>query len=163
LNYSGRGAFETMGAGVEMTYEDIAFKCNFAYVNEETEIVERRRVDREFDWGISLCDALNNLKIPGYEDYIVKCEYATEHRCGLKVNGKGLSSLITGTDPLKDYKSLLKCQPTDPDDESSVFTAKLVNALSDAIRDTLKNHKINLERKEKGLPYTNLLLLRGCG
>jgi 2,3-bisphosphoglycerate-independent phosphoglycerate mutase len=106
---SGRGAFETMGAGVDMTYDDIAFKCNFAYINDETGIVERRRVDREFDWGIPLCDALNDLKIPGYDDYIVKCEYATEHRCGLKLNGKGLSSLITGTDPLKDYKSLLLC------------------------------------------------------
>jgi len=50
-----------MGAGVEMSYDDIAFKCNFAYVNDATEIVERRRVDREFDWGIPLCDALNDL------------------------------------------------------------------------------------------------------
>ena len=105
-----------MGAGVEMSYEDIAFKCNFAYMNMDTKIVERRRVDREFDWGIPLCDALNDLQIPGYEEYIVKCEYATEHRCGLKVRGKGLSSLITGTDPLKDNKRLLDCEPTDPDD-----------------------------------------------
>jgi 2,3-bisphosphoglycerate-independent phosphoglycerate mutase len=111
--YSGRGAFETMGAGVEMSYDDIAFKCNFAYINDITGIVERRRVDREFDWGISLCDTLNDMTIPGYDDYTVKCEYATEHRCGLKVTGKGLSSLITGTDPLKDFKPLLLCEPTD--------------------------------------------------
>jgi 2,3-bisphosphoglycerate-independent phosphoglycerate mutase len=129
-----------MGTGVEMSYDDIAFKCNFAYINDETGIVERRRVDREFDWGIPLCDALNNLVIPGYEDYIVKCEYATEHRCGLKVNGKGLSSLITGTDPLKDNKSLLLCEPTDISDSESVFTANLVNALSNKIRETLKSH-----------------------
>lgn len=50
-----------MGAGCEMTYDDIAFKCNFAYINEETEVVERRRVDRDFHWGVSLCDALNGL------------------------------------------------------------------------------------------------------
>jgi 2,3-bisphosphoglycerate-independent phosphoglycerate mutase len=76
-----------------MSFEDIAFKCNFAYMNEQTGIVERRRVDREFDWGISLCDALNHMKIPGFEsDFAVECEYATEHRCGLKIRGKGLSS-----------------------------------------------------------------------
>jgi len=91
-HYSGRGAFETMGAGVDMSFDDIAFKCNFAYINDETGIVERRRVDREFHWGVSLCDDLNDLKIPGFEEYIVKCEYATEHRCGLKVTGKNLSS-----------------------------------------------------------------------
>ena len=105
--YSGRGAFETMGAGVEMSKDDIAFKCNFSYINDTNDIVERRRVDRHFDWGIPLCDALNGMKIPGFDEYLVACEYATEHRCGLKVTGKGLSSLITGTDPLKDNKKLL--------------------------------------------------------
>lgn len=81
-----------MGAGCEMSYEDIAFKCNFAYINDENNIVERRRVDREFDWGIPLCEAINHMQIPGYPDYTVNCEYATEHRCGLKLRGKGLSS-----------------------------------------------------------------------
>jgi 2,3-bisphosphoglycerate-independent phosphoglycerate mutase len=152
-----------MGAGVDMSTEDIAFKCNFAYINDENEIVERRRVARDFEWGIELCDALNNLKIPGYDEYIVKCEYATEHRCGLKVTGKGLSSLITGSDPLKDNKKILKCKPLDETNQDAVFTANLVNTLSDKIRDTLKNHPINLERKNQGLPFTNLLLLRGCG
>ena len=152
-----------MGAGVEMNYDDIAFKCNFSYINDSNNIVERRRVDREFDWGIPLCDVLNDMKIPGYEDFIVKCEYATEHRCGLKVRGKGLSSLITGTDPLKDNKELRKCEAVDELDEEAIFTANLVNALSAEIRKLLGSHEINLRRKEQGLPYTNLLLLRGCG
>ena len=152
-----------MGAGCEMSFDDIAFKCNFAYINDENEKVERRRVDRDFHWGVTLCDSLNGMKIPGFEEYAVSCEYATEHRCGLKVTGKNLSSQITGTDPLKDNKVLLKCFPTDEKDENSIFTARLVNALSDEIRNILKNHTINTERRDKGLPYTNLLLLRGCG
>ena len=90
-----------------MSKDDIAFKCNFSYINDSNDIVERRRVDRHFDWGIPLCDALNNMKIPGFDEYLVACEYATEHRCGLKVTGKGLSSQISGTDPLKDNKKLL--------------------------------------------------------
>ena len=59
--YNGRGAFEAMGAGLLMIPDyDIAFKCNFAYLNEETQIVENRRVDRQFgDWGTSLCDVLD--------------------------------------------------------------------------------------------------------
>ena len=146
-----------------MSYDDIAFKCNFAYINDETELVERRRVDRDFHWGVTLCDSLNGMKIPGFEDYLVQCEYATEHRCGLKVTGHNLSSEITGNDPLKDNKKLLECLPTDDQDPNSVFTAKLINALSDEIRNILKNHPINLDRKAKGMPYTNLLLLRGCG
>jgi 2,3-bisphosphoglycerate-independent phosphoglycerate mutase len=132
-----------MGAGVEMSFDDIAFKCNFSYINDETGIVEKRRVDRDFHWGISLCDALDGMKIPGYEEYVVKCEHATEHRCGLKIIGKGLSSQITGTDPLKDNLALLKCLSTDEEDPASILTAKIVNALSEEIRVILKNHPIN--------------------
>lgn len=82
-----------MGSGLPMSFDDIAFKCNFAYINDETGVVEHRRVDRDFDkWGIPLCDYLNGLKIPGYDDYTVSCEYATEHRCGIMVTGKNLSA-----------------------------------------------------------------------
>jgi 2,3-bisphosphoglycerate-independent phosphoglycerate mutase len=60
--YNGRGSFEAMGSGLSMNAGDIAFKCNFAYLNENTNIIERRRVDREFDkWGIELCDVINEL------------------------------------------------------------------------------------------------------
>jgi len=52
--------------------------------------------------------------------------YATEHRCGLKVSGPGLSYHITGQDPLHDYKPLPKVEPTIKGNEKAVFTAKLV-------------------------------------
>jgi 2,3-bisphosphoglycerate-independent phosphoglycerate mutase len=61
--YNGRGAFEAMGSGLEMEPEvDIAFKSNFAFLNQNTGIVERRRADREFDkWGLELIDCINGL------------------------------------------------------------------------------------------------------
>lgn len=108
--YNGRGAFEKMGAGVAMDLDDIAFKCNFPCINDTNIIVESRRVDREFsEWGIPLCGYLDGMKLPHpYEEYTDACEYATEHRCGLKVKGKGFPSLITGTDPLKDENEFRK-------------------------------------------------------
>jgi 2,3-bisphosphoglycerate-independent phosphoglycerate mutase len=55
----GRGAFETIGSGIAMDYHDIAFKCNFAYMDPITKVVIKRRVDREFDkWGLPLIDVL---------------------------------------------------------------------------------------------------------
>lgn len=153
-----------MGSGLDMIAGlDIAFKCNFAYFNEETNIVERRRVDRHFpDWGIPLCDALDGMIIPGFEDYKVSCSWATEHRCGIKVSGPGLSYHITGQDPLHDNKPVMKVEPT-IDDENAAFTARLTQALNDEITVILNKHPINVERKEKGLPYTNMVTLRGCG
>ena len=87
-----------MGAGLLMEPDfDIAFKCNFAYINDQTLIVEKRRVDREFNkWGIPLCSVINGLVIPGYEEYKVSCEYSTEHRCGIKVSGPGMTYHISG-------------------------------------------------------------------
>ena len=91
------------------------------------------------------------------------CEHATEHRCGLKVTGKGLSSLISGTDPLKDNRKLVDCKTIDETNKEAIFTAQLVNALSKAITELLVNHPINKERREQGLTNTNVVLLRGCG
>ncbi len=58
--YRGRGAFESMGAGLSMAPGDIAFKSNFATVDEGTGVVLRRRADRQFEEaGPVLCKALN--------------------------------------------------------------------------------------------------------
>jgi 2,3-diphosphopglycerate-independent phosphoglycerate mutase len=121
-------------------------------------------VDREFNkWGLELCPVLDKLELPGYPDYKVSCEYATEHRCGLKVSGPGMTYHITGQDPLVDNRPLPKVEPTLQDDPKAKFTADLVQVLSDTIRKTLREHPINVERKAQGLPYTNFLTLRGCG
>lgn len=37
-----------MGSGLPMEGDEIAFKCNFAYMNPENKIVEKRRVDRYY-------------------------------------------------------------------------------------------------------------------
>lgn len=122
--YKGRGAFETEGAGIPMIPGDIAFKCNFATMNKETGIVEKRRVDRNFDkWGLDLIDYLNGMSIPGYENYSVTIKHATEHRVGLKVSGPGLSNEITDTDPLTDNNLLKVPEATTPKGE---LTAKIV-------------------------------------
>lgn len=49
-----------MGAGIEMQPGDIAFKSNFATIDDISGIVLRRRADRRFDGlGPLLCSALN--------------------------------------------------------------------------------------------------------
>jgi 2,3-bisphosphoglycerate-independent phosphoglycerate mutase len=103
------------------------------------------------------------MTIPGFLDYKVSCSHATEHRCGLRVSGPDLSYHITGQDPLKDNKPMMKVEPTIQNDEKAQFTARLTQALSDEITVLLLKHPINLERKKQGLPYANMLTLRGCG
>jgi len=162
--YQGRGVFEALGAGQEIKTGDIAFKSNFAYMNLETRIVERRRVDREFpSWGIPLCQALTGIAIPGFPDHSVEVMYATEHRCSVKVRGPRLSHKITGNDPLKDERPVVTCEAIDSANSDAVFTAELINALSVQITQKLLEHPINIERRAQGLPYANFVTLRGAG
>lgn len=77
-----------------MTHDDIAFKCNFAYINNQTEIVERRRADREFHfWGLDLIKAIDGMKLSliKEDDSLVTVKHATEHRVGLKVTNSILT------------------------------------------------------------------------
>eukprot|EP00352_Strombidinopsis_acuminata_P000283 CAMPEP_0176344172 /NCGR_PEP_ID=MMETSP0126-20121128/4502_1 /TAXON_ID=141414 ORGANISM="Strombidinopsis acuminatum, Strain SPMC142" /NCGR_SAMPLE_ID=MMETSP0126 /ASSEMBLY_ACC=CAM_ASM_000229 /LENGTH=238 /DNA_ID=CAMNT_0017690503 /DNA_START=265 /DNA_END=981 /DNA_ORIENTATION=+ len=152
-----------MGSGIDMTFDEIAFKCNFAFINDK-ELVEKRRCDRNFvSWGLPLCDALNNVVVPGFDGkYVMKCQHATEHRCGIKISGPGLSSCITGNDPLKDNLPPVKCVAEDMSDPAAVFTGKLVQAASDEIRRILSEHPINVARKAEGKPYSNFVTLRGA-
>lgn len=90
------------------------------------------------------------------------CRYATEHRCGVVVSGPGLCGNISGSDPLKDHRLLLKVKPLD-DTKEAAHTANVVNELSDVIRGILRNHPLNAERLKQGKAIANLVLLRGCG
>ena len=66
--YTGRGALEALGAGLNVGVGDICFKCNFATLSEDgSDIVLFRRCDRRFEVeGPVLCAALDGLVIPGY-------------------------------------------------------------------------------------------------
>ena len=177
--YRGRGAFESLGTGLDMGSGDIAFKCNFATLEEpscpagrredaadaEEPVVLKRRCARDFAReGPILCAELDGMHIPGYGDrYEVRFKYATEHRCGVVVRGPGLSDKITGTDPLKDGLRLLKCAAAIPDDDDAEETARVIDALSMEIRRRLAEHPLNRERREAGEAPANVLLLRGCG
>ncbi|GJQ09547.1 hypothetical protein GpartN1_g1338.t1 [Galdieria partita] len=162
--YRGRGAFETMGSGLYMDVGDIGFKCNFAVYDPETGIVQKRRADREFgSWGRSLCDYLNeHIQLCDFPRHTVTFQYATEHRCGVRIKGPGLSDEISDTDPLKDGLPL-KTSVALTSSREAQQTAVVVNQLSKAVHEALEAHPLIIERKKRGLSYTNIVLFRGCG
>ncbi|KAL4193542.1 hypothetical protein AMTRI_Chr06g177250 [Amborella trichopoda] len=163
IYYRGRGAFESMGAGLAMSPGDIAFKSNFATLDETTDVVTSRRADRHFEEeGPVLCAALDGMKLPSFTEYEIRVRYATEHRCGVVVKGPKLSGNISGTDPLKDNRLLLKVTPLD-DTQEAKNTAAVVNELSQEISRILVSHPLNAKRASEGKSIANVVLLRGCG
>ena len=97
-------------------------------------MVVRRRAARDFEQvGRRLCEVLDGVALEGFPRHSVSVRYATEHRCGVVVHGPGLSGAVSGTDPLKDGRRLMRCEPMD-DSAEAAFSARVTQAASDAFR-----------------------------
>lgn len=165
--YKGRGAFESVGSGIDVSPGDIAFKSNFSFMDLKNKVVLRRRADRDLaEDGSAYCEALDGIKVDGFPDFSVNVKYATEHRCGVRIRHckYHLSHNISGTDPLSDNLKILKCVPLDPNPtEIEIRTCDYLNALSLKISEILSNHPLSEKRKSQNRNYPNSVLLRGAG
>ena len=156
--YTGRGPFEAAGVGLELREGDIAFRCNFATVDESL-IVEDRRAGRISEGTDKLAKAINKIRIPSIE-LIFKESVA--HRGVLVLRGEGLSHRISDSDPHAVGVKVRKFEALDNSPEAS-YTAEILNHFSEEVYKVLKSHRVNLEREEKGKLPANMLLVRGCG
>ncbi len=159
-NYPGRGPFEALGAGAELSPGDIALRGNFATVNEDLVVLDRR-AGRYLPENRVLADYLN--KHIGEVDG-VKVEFypATEHRLAVVLRGKGLSPKVSDTDPHKVGVKVLESRPL-VNTEEARRTAEIINKITKLTYELLKGHEVNKERVKRGLPPANIVLLRGAG
>jgi 2,3-bisphosphoglycerate-independent phosphoglycerate mutase len=157
-DYPGRGPLEAQGAGLTTKPGDVAFRSNFATIDDNF-IVQDRRAGREFsdEEGAILQSKLDGLTI---EDVTVRFIHTVEHRGALVLDGKGLSAKITDIDPHETGLKVLTCQALVPEAEK---TARIVNELIKKSYTLLKDLDVNKKRIERGLPPANVLLLRGQG
>ena len=156
--YPGRGPLETLGTGLESRPGDIAFRSNFATVDSNF-IVTDRRAGREFtpEEQKILQEHIDGIVIDGVT---VRFLATVEHRGALILQGDGLSAEITDVDPHETGKRILECQALVPD---AKMTARIVNKLMIEVNKRLKDLAVNKEREKRGLPPANIILLRGPG
>lgn len=177
--YTGRGPFEAAGAGIDLQPGDIAFRVNYATVDDAL-IVRDRRAGRIRDTK-ALEAAINQIKLRGAE---FTFKNTVGHRATLVLRGNGLSHEITDSDPLETGKKILSIRPLPQAFKRpglfqailtggirrfigrrrrAVKTTRLLNDFSRRAHEILKNHPLNLERVRNGLPPANYILLRGGG
>ena len=157
-DYPGRGPLETMGTGLESKPGDIAFRANFATVDKDMTVLDRR-AGREFS---PEEQAILQGKIDGIEigDVTVRFLATVEHRGALILRGKDLSAEITDVDPHETGLKILECKPQKPEAKK---TADVVNKLMIEVNKRLRDLDMNKEREKRGLPPANAILLRGPG
>jgi len=156
--YLGRGVYEAFGAGVNLKEGDIALRVNFATVDKNLKIIDRRagRIEETKE----LIKALNKIKVKGADFYIKK---AFGHRAVLRIrSNQKLSCNITDGDPHKVGVKVKKIKPKDKTKEAK-FTAEILNQFLEKAHQVLETHPLNQKRKKKKLLPANYLLVRGAG
>ena len=157
--YRGRGALEAMGAGLEVKPGDVAFRGNFAYVEDDEVVVDRRagRVD-----GSAFRRYLSNFRLDSYPDLEVTVRPTLGHRLAVILRGEGLSWRVSDIDPHRNGARVLEATPLDGMAEAR-RTAAVANELYSVLREMMRGHPLNKERGKAGLPPANAILLRGAG
>lgn len=155
--YLGRGVYEAAGIGVNLQKGDVALRANFATINEELKITDRRagRIEKTQP----LIDILRNIEIEGVKFLLFK---SYGHRAVLVLRNDGLSAEITDSDPKKEGVELNKVVAKKELPEAA-FTAQVLNRYLLQVFQVLRNHPLNLEKVKQGLPPANCILTRGAG
>ncbi len=154
--YTGRGPFEVAGVGLEVKGGDICFRCNFASVDENM-VVTDRRAGRIAEGTQELTAAVEGMTIGD-----VKCFFkeSVEHRGALILRGPGLGHQVSDADPHNEGAKVLAAEGVD---EASKKTAAAVNEFVKRSYEALRKHPVNLEREKQGKPPANIILPRGAG
>ena len=161
-----RGPIEAMGAGIQLLPGDIALRGNFATLNHDGAVIDRRagRIHAEVT---KLAESLDRLSMPDRREgeIEVRVKPVKDHRLAIVLRGEGLSSAIQGSDPgeTPTPATPLTPQPLDPNDPRAIYTAKVLSEFEEQARQVLKKHPINRSRELEKKPPANAILTRGAG
>lgn len=112
----GRGALEACGIGLSLKKGDIAVRCNFASVDEDGKITDRRAGRISNDEARPIVEKLQAIRVPGV-DVVVK--HVKEHRFAILMQGEGLYPEIGDTDPQATGVPALPISANDPRAENT--------------------------------------------
>ena len=97
-NDAGRGVVEVTGIGFELLDTDIAIRGNFATVDSNGVLVDRRAGRIPHEEGVRICRKLQEA-IPSIDDIEVLVMPVREYRFGIVLRGHGISHEVEETDP----------------------------------------------------------------
>ncbi len=153
--YPGRGPLEALGIGMELKEGDVAFRANFATVDRNMVVKDRRAGRISTPEAHGLAHEISDIRIDGFE-FIFRA--SVEHRGAVIVRGKGLGSNADGIGDTDPHKAGEKVIALDEKGKSARI-AKAINKYTREVYRILSKSAVNRKRM---LP-ANMLLLRGAG
>jgi len=176
-DYAGRGVIEAIGIGIDFKDGDLALRGNFATLDNEGKIIDRRagrKIEREDAEKISK-EIEEKIKFSN-PDASVAIAPTVGHRVTVRLrDSKPLSSEISNTDPayarvdgmgiakaVTDFMKIEKCIPLEQTENASK-AANLVNEFTEQSLKIMKESGINKQRAQKNKKLLNSILLRDAG
>lgn len=159
--YRGRGPLEAASGGITLLDGDVAFRGNFATVDEKMIVIDRR-AGRIHEGTKLLSEALNQMVLADGTQVITK--ELTEHRIAVVLRGPGLSDAVSGSDPgtAAEGEAVRIPEALDQSPEA-LKTANNLQEFTVKAYEILKDLPFNKEREAKGLLPANIILTRGAG
>ena len=176
-DYAGRGVIEAIGVGIDFRDGDLALRGNFATLDHEGKIIDRRagrKIEREDAEKISN-EIEKKIRFSNPNTSVVVAP-TIGHRIIVRLrNSKPLSSEITNTDPayarvdgmgiakaVTDFMKIEKCIPLEQT-KNATDAANLVNEFTEQSLEIMKKSDVNKQRSEKNKKLLNSILLRDAG
>lgn len=158
-HYTGRGPFEALGAGIDLSPGDVALRCNFGTVDHSHVLIDRRAGRISSQEAEELASSISETEVEGVK---VIFKHTVEHRGVVVLRGGGLSYRISNVDPHATGTVVSMPKPLDGSREARLTAEVLTRFLTEANK-KLANHPVNVRRVQKGLPPANFILTRGAG
>ena len=176
-DYVGRGVVEAIGIGIDFKDGDLALRGNFATLNGDGVIIDRRagrNIEKQDAEAVSN-EIEEKIKFSD-ENTMAIITPTIGHRLVIRIRSNGaLSSNISNTDPsygrvngmgiaraVTDLLRIEKCLPLDEEPHTKL-ASKLVNELTEQSLDIMRKSKVNERRKENDKKLLNGMLLRDAG
>ncbi|MBU4602812.1 2,3-bisphosphoglycerate-independent phosphoglycerate mutase [bacterium] len=132
----GRGVLEALGIGVELTSRDLACRGNFATLDKEGIITDRRAGRIATELNEKLCKLMQD-KINQIGEVKTIIKPGKEHRLVVIFRGDGLEDALSDADPQKVGEKIKFAEPLDSKAKKSVET---VNEFIKQATEVLKAH-----------------------
>jgi 2,3-bisphosphoglycerate-independent phosphoglycerate mutase len=145
----GRGVLSALGVGFDLGENDLAARLNFATLDEDGRISDRRAGRIPSEKGAELVQMLGqNISLDGVETFVT---HEKEYRAVAVFRGEGLSDSLADSDPQRVGLEPLAVKPTEGSPEAD-RSASLANAFVEQANEILADQH-----------PANTVLMRGFG
>lgn len=151
----GRGILSALGINFDLQANDVAARVNFATVDENDIVTDRRAGRISTQTNQRLCQKINEKVTLDFDgQYFLQT--VSEHRAVLVLRGEGLGGNLPDTDPQQTGKLPHNPKALNPDSEE---TARVVNSFIQQVREVLAEEEANmilLRGFDRYTPYPSL-------